>query len=226
MSKRSPTRVVVAVGHALLAESIELALRAAGHAAWHVVLPDTGNDLRRVIADITDDPPDIALVDIDPGPFDGIRLVAPLSRNQIEVVALTAAPIGARWGEAVRYGASAVLSRARPLSDILQTVERLAAGLPVMSREQLDRLVEQWQRGQDERRAVLARLDSLTAREAEVLGQLQAGHPVRAIAETSEVSESTVRTQVKAILAKLAVRTQLGAVSRANQVGWRPPPPT
>ncbi|WP_244931718.1 response regulator transcription factor [Nocardioides sp. W7] len=223
MSMRSPTRVVVAVGHALLAESIELALRAAGHVARHVVLSATAGTLARVIADITDDPPDIALVDIDPGSFEGIRLVAPLSRNQIEVVALTTSPVGARWGEAVRYGASAVLSRSRPLSDILGTVDRLAAGLPVMSREQLDRLVDEWQRGQAERRAVLARLDSLTAREAEVLGQLLAGHQVRRIAADSGVSESTVRTQVKAILTKLGVTTQIGAVGRANQVGWRPP---
>jgi DNA-binding NarL/FixJ family response regulator len=39
------------------------------------------------------------------------------------------------------------------------------------------------------------------------------------------VSEATVRTQVKAILAKLQVTSQLAAVGLAHKVGWRPPIP-
>ena len=35
------------------------------------------------------------------------------------------------------------------------------------------------------------------------------------------VSEATVRTQVKSILSKLEVSSQLAAVGMANQVGWR-----
>lgn len=226
MSERSPARVAVVLGHALLAESIEVALRAEGHDVRRFDVPSAGSALAPVIEAITGDRPDIALVDIDPGRLgDGVRLVAPLARNQIQVVAVTSSRAGARWGEAVRYGASAVLSRSRSLADILTIVQRLASGLPVMSRQRRDELVEQWQNGQAERQAILARLESLTAREAEVLGRLQAGHQVRFIAETSGVSRSTVRTQVKAILAKLGVSTQLSAVSRANQVGWRPRPP-
>jgi DNA-binding NarL/FixJ family response regulator len=37
------------------------------------------------------------------------------------------------------------------------------------------------------------------------------------------VSETTVRTQVKAILAKLEVRSQLAAVGLAHRAGWQPP---
>jgi DNA-binding NarL/FixJ family response regulator len=60
-------------------------------------------------------------------------------------------------------------------------------------------------------------------REAEVLGELMLGHRVSEIARTRRVSESTVRTQVKAILAKLQVTSQITAVGLAHQIRWEPP---
>jgi len=67
------------------------------------------------------------------------------------------------------------------------------------------------------------RVDRLTAREAQVLGHLMRGQTVHEIAATSFVSEATVRTQVKAILAKLEVSSQIAAVGLAHQIGWHPP---
>ena len=67
------------------------------------------------------------------------------------------------------------------------------------------------------------RLDQLTVREREVLAHLMHGRTVREIASVGVVSEATVRTQVKAILAKLDVTSQIAAVGLAHQVGWRPP---
>ena len=46
---------------------------------------------------------------------------------------------------------------------------------------------------------------------------------MREIATSSVVSEATVRTQVKSILAKLQVSSQLAAVGLANHAGWLPP---
>ena len=43
------------------------------------------------------------------------------------------------------------------------------------------------------------------------------------IAEELDVSEATVRTQVKSILAKLDVTSQLAAVGAAHQASWSPP---
>ena len=46
---------------------------------------------------------------------------------------------------------------------------------------------------------------------------------MRDIAQTSVVSVATVRTQVKSILAKLEVSSQLAAVGLAHAVNWRAP---
>ncbi len=53
---------------------------------------------------------------------------------------------------------------------------------------------------------------TLSDREEEVLQQLHEGVGVRAIAEQSEVAEATVRSQVKSILRKLEVSSQMAAV--------------
>ena len=49
------------------------------------------------------------------------------------------------------------------------------------------------------------------------------GRTVREIATLGVVSEATVRTQVKSVLAKLEVTSQLAAVGLAHQAGWRAP---
>ena len=53
----------------------------------------------------------------------------------------------------------------------------------------------------------------LTPREAQVLQLLHAGQPVRTIADSFAVAEATVRSQVKSLLRKLAVNSQLSAVA-------------
>ena len=70
---------------------------------------------------------------------------------------------------------------------------------------------------------VRERLEQLTNRERVVLGHLMKGRAVRQIAGLSTVSEATVRTQVKSILAKLEVSSQLAAVGMAHEIGWRAP---
>jgi hypothetical protein len=46
------------------------------------------------------------------------------------------------------------------------------------------------------------------------------GHAPEAIARRSSVSVLTVRSQIKAILQKLGVNSQLAAVSVAQRAGW------
>ena len=67
------------------------------------------------------------------------------------------------------------------------------------------------------------RLELLTRREQEVLGHLMSGRQVRDIAALGVVSEATVRTQVKSILSKLEVSSQLAAVGVAHQAEWQSP---
>jgi DNA-binding NarL/FixJ family response regulator len=61
---------------------------------------------------------------------------------------------------------------------------------------------------------------TLTDREEVVLAELLEGHCAEEIAKTAFVSISTIRSQIKSILQKLGVNSQLAAVALARRAGW------
>jgi two-component system nitrate/nitrite response regulator NarL len=221
---RGETRIVIVEDHQLFAESLDLALAAEGYDVRRVDVPTAASAAGVLVADIVKQRPRVVLLDLDLGRFgDGVRLVEPLARSGADVVVVTGSTDLARWGEAVRAGARKVLAKSQALRDILATVRRIAAGLPVMDREEREELLSAWNQHRCESQEVRERLDRLTVREGEVLGHLMKGRAVREIAGIGVVSEATVRTQVKSILAKLGVSSQLAAVGMAHEIGWRAP---
>jgi DNA-binding NarL/FixJ family response regulator len=163
------------------------------------------------------------LLDLDLGRFgDGMALIAPLARAGVNVVVVTASIDRGRWGACVRQGARKVLSKGRPLQETLATVRRLHQGLPVMNSQELESLLDAYRHQRAATEEMRRRLEKLTPREKQVLAQLIKGKNVRDIARASVVSEATVRTQVKSILGKLEVSSQLAAVGLAHQVDWQP----
>lgn len=219
---RSDHRILIIDDHVLFAESLELALSLEGYDVRRLELPAEGGSMATLRSLALRAHPRTVLLDLDLGRFgDGANLIAPLAKAGANVVVLTASDEVGRWGGCMRLGARRVLPKSGALQHALATVRRLHQGLPVISREELESLLEAWSR---ERRAIddlRRRLDLLTPRERQVLAALIEGRTVRAISETSVVSEATVRTQVKSILGKLEVSSQLAAVGMANQIGWR-----
>jgi two-component system, NarL family, nitrate/nitrite response regulator NarL len=220
---RSRLKVLIIEDHALFAESLELALNLEGYDVEWLPVGEAGG-AQGVLAGVARIRPRIVLLDLDLGGVgDGVRLITPMVKAGIQVVVVTASTDRARWGECLRYGARKVLSKSQQLNEILATVRRINQGFPVMDREERDALINHWHEQGLERVALRRRLALLTPREETVLGELMRGRTVRDISASNFVAEATVRTQVKAILAKLEVSSQLAAVGLANSAGWHPP---
>lgn len=131
---------------------------------------------------------------------------------------LTSAPRGWMWGALIEAGATQVMPKSSTLDDVVETLSALSSGdAPMPVSERLE-LAESWFSRVHRRDLVAARVGRLTPREQEVLDQLYQGHPVADIADTLDLSAATVRTQVRSILKKLEVRTQLGAVAALDLV--------
>jgi DNA-binding NarL/FixJ family response regulator len=223
-SARAQMRILIVEDHLLFAESLELVLSVEGYDVRRVPVPDTASSPGTLLSSLVRLQPRVVLLDLDLGRFgDGMRLISPLATTGINVVVVTSSIDRSRWGEAIRCGARTVLSKALPLSSVLATVRRINAGLPVLTFEEREDLLRAWRQQRSELQANLAKLSLLTARESQVLGELMRGQTVHDIAVRSVVSEATVRTQVKSILSKLEVSSQLAAVGLAHQVGWKPP---
>jgi DNA-binding NarL/FixJ family response regulator len=224
VTSRANLRILIVEDHVLFAESLELALSVEGYDVRRVPVPCEERAPGALAASVVRLRPRVVLLDLDLGGFgDGVRLIAPLARSGVNVVVVTASIDKGRWGEAVRYGARKVLPKSRPLNEILAAVRRINQGLPVMSREEREELLAYWHSERAERQELQIRFDLLTVRERQVLANLMRGRTVRDIARASVVSEATVRTQVKSILAKLEVTSQLAAVGLAHSISWQPP---
>jgi len=216
-------KVAIVDDHALLAEALVIALRGQQLDA-HSVSPGDDDDRQSVERRVLDTDPNMVVLDLDLGSAgDGMALVAGLNKRGIDVVVLTGSIDRTRHGEALAQGAAAVLSKSAPFSDIVAAIRLVSEGRPVMPPDQQKTLIADWRKVAAARRDLRRRFGLITRREAEVLGLLMDGRHVNEIARLRFVSESTVRTQVKSILAKLEVSSQLTAVGLAHQLGWRPP---
>ena len=215
------TRVALVEDHLLFAESLEVALSLEGYDVYRIPVPATASSPSALLPTVLRPRPHIALLDLDlGGAGNGVRLIEPLVKSGCSVIVVTGSEDRARWGECHRYGARKVLAKTSPLNAILSTVRRINEGMPVISREERDDLLRVFHQEKHELQSVRARLEELTPRERDILAHLVEGHAVRDIARRGVVSEATVRTQVKSILAKLGVSSQLAAVGAAHFAGW------
>lgn len=222
----SSTRMCVTVvdDHTLFAESLVIALQGQAMDACCVVPDNPVTTLQQLSNAIDATRPDIVLLDLELGVAgDTMRLLSALANDGIMVFVVTGSSDPVRWGEALAKGARSVIPKSSPFSEIVEAATRARDGLPVMLRADRESLLSVYREAAVTRRELRAKFSLMTRRESEVLGQLMVGKQVSEIARKGYVSESTVRTQVKAILAKLQVSSQLTAVALAHQLGWRPP---
>lgn len=218
------TRIALVEDHVLFAESLDIALTIQGHDVRRIDLPEHTRSVNTLLPAILRANPRIVLLDLDLGTHgNGVRLIEPLARAGIAVVVVTGNADHVLWGECMRNGARRVVPKSTRLNEIIATVRRICNGLPVVKTEEREELLQLWHAHRATTHELRRRLEQLTHREQVVLGELMLGNQVREIATRSVVSEATLRTQVKAILAKLGVSSQLAAVAIAHQAEWQPP---
>lgn len=204
--------------HELLAQSLGVALAAEGLDVELAVLSG-GAD---VVAQAGTVGAEVVLLDLDLGVdrSSGEALVPGLTALGAKVVVVSAATDPLRLGTCLELGAAGVLSKSRPFEDVLTAVLAAAAGRPVMRDDERQELLARMRKARAADRDRLAPFERLTRRESEVLALLMQGCNADAIAKQFVVSDATVRTQVRGVLTKLGVTSQLAAVAEAFRVGW------
>jgi DNA-binding NarL/FixJ family response regulator len=167
--------------------------------------------------------PDVVLMDVRMPEMDGLeatRLITGGDRDAgPRVVMLTTFDLDDYVYEALRAGASGFLLKDAPRHDLIAAVRRVAAGDALLAPSVTRRLIEAFARRPPETAPSPSRLASLTARERDILLRLARGRSNAEIAGELYVSETTVKTHVGHLLAKLGLRDRVQAVIVAYETG-------
>lgn len=187
-----------------------------------------GESALRELRRLTEEGPgcDVVLMDVRMPGMNGIAATERITADYPEtrVLVLTTFDLDEYAIAAIRGGASGFLLKdARP-TELVDAIRRVAAGDAAMAPSVTKRLLEQLRQGgvvdaeHSSSDAEFA-LAVLTEREREVLGLIAEGRNNSEIGAELFLSESTVKTHVGRVLAKLQLRDRVHAVIFAKEHG-------
>jgi DNA-binding NarL/FixJ family response regulator len=180
-------------------------------------------DGREAVRRIRELRPDLVLMDIRMPEVDGISATREVlaASPDVKVVVLTTFEDDDYIFDAISAGASGFLLKRTQPEELIAAIHTVAEGdsllSPSVTRRVIDRMASH------PPVPASKRLDDLTPREREVLEQVARGLSNREIAEQFVIEESTVKTHVKRILMKLALRDRVQAVIFAYENGLTRP---
>ncbi len=168
--------------------------------------------------------PDVVLMDIRMPRMDGVeatrRIVETYGAEAPRVLVLTTYDDDDYVVEALRAGASGFLLKDTPAEDLVEAVRVVHRGEAVVAPSVTRRLLDRFAKHLPEPRPQApADLPELTERETDVFRLLARGLSNAEIAAGLVVSETTVKTHVSNLLAKLGLRDRVQAVVYAYETG-------
>ena len=180
----------------------------------------------QVISTIDTLPPDVALVDIEGSPDNGLTLARRVKQRSpsIAVIVLASNPNDAQLFEALKAQAAAYMSKeitAEQLDDVIRRVARgehpineSLTARPKVAEQVLHQFQELSRRSEAE-----AFISPLTPREIEILNYIAQGYLNKQIAVELGISEQTIKNHVTSILRKLNANARTEAVVVAIKQG-------
>jgi two-component system nitrate/nitrite response regulator NarL len=208
-------RVVVVDDDTDLRSRLRAALQDAGLTV--IAEADNGRDAIDLAAHFR---PDVMIMDIVMANIDGLSATRAIAERapEVRILLLTASDDVDLGMVGLRAGAAGHQVKGVPVGDIVTSVQRMAAGEPVVGAELTWRLIDSLRALPVGGQGVRPVRSKLTPREWEVLDLLCAGRTVDQIADELVLARDTVRTHVKRLLRKLGAHSQAEAISIANGI--------
>ncbi|MEV6446389.1 response regulator transcription factor [Amycolatopsis sp. NPDC051716] len=157
--------------------------------------------------------PDVILMDLRMPGTDGVAAIKELAKRGVpaRVLVLTTYDTDSHVLPAIEAGATGYLLKEAPRAELVRAVEAAARGQAVLSPTVATRLLGQVRKPTP---ALLSR------RELEVLELIARGSTNREAAKRLYISETTVKTHLLHVYAKLGVNDRAAAVAAAFSLGY------
>jgi DNA-binding NarL/FixJ family response regulator len=202
-------RVLIVDDHALLRDAIRVALELAGHEI--VGEAGDGYEAIRLAEELR---PAIVLMDVSLPGIDGIeatrRLIVRGSESRVVILTMHGDP--ALVARAVRAGASAYLTKGFSMPEVVEAVEKVAAGDVVLSPNLAGSMLRELSAPPS------VRHDLITKREADALELLAEGYSTHEVASRLLVTDRTIRHDLSSAYGKLESSHRTEAV--LDTVRW------
>jgi DNA-binding NarL/FixJ family response regulator len=212
-----PVRVLIADDDDLM----RAGLRAVLSSSEDVDVTGEASDGRAAIAAARRLRPDVALMDVRMPDLDGIAATRAIAAAipETRILMLTTFEDDDYVIDALEAGASGfMLKRAQP-EELISAIRTIAAGDSLLAPSVTRTVIDRMARRPRPDPAAGRRLRELTPRERDVLELVASGLSNAEIARALVVEESTVKTHVKRLLAKLDARDRVQAVILAYETG-------
>lgn len=158
--------------------------------------------------------PDVALLDFRLPDGTGAEAGARIRelRPETKLIFLSRDGSDAARIAAVEVGASAFLHKSRAAAEVVDAIRVVAKGGNLITPRTVATLVTK-------RRTLAAQLQSLTAREKDVLRLLATGAGSREISQSLGISYTTLRTHLRSLVRKLGVHSRIEAIAKSRELG-------
>jgi DNA-binding NarL/FixJ family response regulator len=164
--------------------------------------------------------PDVVLMDVRMPQVDGIEAARRLidAGSRARILMLTTFDLDEYVYRAMKAGASGFLLKDASREQLVSAIRTVAAGDQLLAPAITRRLVEQFCAGLDPGQNTSG-LDQLSARERDVVERIARGMSNAEIAAELYLGETTVKSHVARVLAKLGVRDRVQIVVHAYETG-------
>ncbi|GHH34012.1 response regulator [Lentzea cavernae] len=161
--------------------------------------------------------PDVVLLDIRMPRLDGLEAAVELARRGFGVAMLTTFNDDGYLERALDGGARGFLLKSGDPRELIAGVHALASGGAYLAPKVAARMISRFRGGRTGR--ARAQVESLTARERDVLALLGEGLSNAQIARRLDLVEGTVKGHVSAILGRLGAENRVQAAIVAHEAG-------
>jgi len=166
-----------------------------------------GQDALNIVAE---DEPDLVILDLNMQGMDGIETLKAMREKGVasRIVMLTVSDHDEDVVAAITNGADGFLLKDMEPEEIIAKIKQAALGKMVISDRLAEVLASALRRPE---KKVNNALDSLTARELEILKLISKGLSNKLIARELDISDGTVKVHVKHLLKKMNLRSRVEA---------------